>query len=264
LNKLDLSEVSMTAFLPLLCRVIASGRQDAVINDPMAALCLERLMAFASEAEKARILKWKRKYTGSQAREARSTALRSANFDRIANAYFTSHPGCTLINLACGFDTRFWRIDHAHCTYLELDLPQMVALKREILQDHLAYELIACSVLDPSWIDQVTSKGKEDFLLLAEGLFYYFPKGEVVKILKEVARRFERSQLVMDTAPESYSRGLMKWLISLESRAWGVDVSFASGMKNPHEIESFASGFKVIGEEKGNVGPIIMVSINAS
>lgn len=262
MNELNLSEVSLTAFLPLLCRVIESGKQDAVINDPMAALCLERLMALASEAEKARILKWKSKYTGSQAREARSSALRSANFDRIANAFIAAHPGCTVINLACGFDTRYWRIDHEKCTYLELDLPQMVALKREILKDQLSYHLIACSVLDPAWIDQVTAKGRRDFLLLAEGLFYYFPKQEMVKILQAVARRFERSQLVMDTAPESYSKGLMKWLISLESRAWGIDVSFASGMKHPREIESYASGFKVIGEAKGNVGPIITVAIN--
>ncbi len=239
MNELNLSEVSLTAFLPLLCRVIESGKTDPVINDPMAALCLERLMALASEAEKARILKWKRKYAGSQAREARSSALRSANFDRIANAFIAAHPGCTVINLACGFDTRYWRIDHEKCTYLELDLPEMVALKREILKDHLNYELIACSVLDTSWIDQVTSKGNRDFLLLAEGLFYYFPRQDVVKILQEVAHRFERSQLVMDTAPESYSRGLMKWLISLESRVWGLDVSFASGMKNPREIESY-------------------------
>ncbi len=236
MNQLDLSEVSMTAFLPLLCRVIATGKPDAVINDPMAALYLERLMALASETEKARILKWKRKYAGNHAREAGSSALRSANFDRITNAFIDAHPGCTVINLGCGFDTRYWRIDHEHCTYIELDLPQMVAIKREILKDHLAYELIACSVLDSSWIDRVTSKGNRDFLLLAEGLFYYFPKQDAIKILQEVARRFECSQLVMDTAPESYSRGVMKWLIGLESRSWGVDVAFASGMKNPREI----------------------------
>lgn len=263
MTELNLSEVSMTAFLPLLSRVIESGRQDAVINDPMAALCLERLMALASDAEKARILKWKNKYTGSHAREARSSALRSANFDRIADAFIAARPGCTVINLACGFDTRYWRIDHENCKYIELDLPEMVALKRGILKDHLAYEMIACSVLDAAWIDQVTSKGNRDFLLLAEGLFYYFPKEDVIRILQEIARRFERSQLVMDTAPESYSRGLMKWLIGLESRAWGVDVSLASGMKSPREIESYAGGYKVIGEAKGNLGPIITGTINA-
>jgi hypothetical protein len=37
-----------------------------------------------------------------------------------------------------------------------------------------------------------------------------------------------------------------------------------NGMKNPREIESYASGFKMIGEEKGNMGPIIIVSISAS
>lgn len=262
MSELNLSEVSLTAFLPLLCRVIETGKANPVINDPMAALFLERLLAQASEAEKARILKWKSKYAGAHVRDARATTSRSASIDRIANAFIADRPGCTVINLACGFDTRYWRIDHEKCTYIELDLPQMVALKREILKDHLNYELIACSVLDTAWIGWVTAKGKRDFLLLAEGLFYYFPKQDVVKILQEVARRFERSQLVMDTAPESYSRGLMKWLINLESRAWGIDVSFASGMKNPREIESYDSGFKVIGEAKGNVGPIITVAIN--
>ncbi len=86
-----------------------------------------------------------------------------------------------MINLACGLDTRFWRIENEKCKYIELDLPEMIELKREILKDHLGYELIGCSVLDTSWIDQVTSNGNSNFLLLAEGLFYYLPKQEVTR-----------------------------------------------------------------------------------
>ena len=87
-----------------------------------------------------------------------------------------------MINLACGFDTRFWRIENEKCKYVELDLPGMIELKREILKDHLDYELIGCSVLDTSWIDQVTSNGNSSFLLLAEGLFYYLPKQDVTRL----------------------------------------------------------------------------------
>jgi len=137
-------------------------------------------------------------------------------------------------------------------------------LKREILKDHLDYELIGCSILDTSWIDKVTSNGNSCFLLLAEGLFYYLPKQDVTRILQVIARRFNRSQLVLDMAPEKYTQGLWKRLIYLESRVWGIEVSFVSGINNPRDIESYGNGFKVIGDVKGNVGPIITVSINAA
>ena len=169
-----------------------------------------------------------------------------------------------MINLACGFDTRFWRIEKEKCKYVELDLTEMIELKKEILKDHLGYELIGCSVLDTSWIDKVTSNGNSGFLLLAEGLFYYLPRQDVTGILQAIARRFDRSQLVLDMAPEKFTMGLWKRLMQLEGYAWGMDVSFVFGMNDPRAIESYANGFKVIGVIKGNVGPIITVSINTA
>jgi O-methyltransferase involved in polyketide biosynthesis len=180
----------------------------------------------------------------------------------MTNLFISSHPGCTVINLACGFDTRFWRIENERCKYIELDLPEIIELKREILKDHLSYDLIDSTVLDPSWIDKVTSNGNSNFLLLAEGLFYYLPKQEATRLLQEIARRFNRSQLVLDMAPEKYTKGLWKRLIYLESRVWGIDVSFVYGINNPRDIESYGNGLKVIGVVKGSVGSIITVSIN--
>ena len=261
---MDLSEVSRTAILTLVCRVVASQKNSPVFIDPMAVLSLERLMSIASEEEKKRILKWRKMYTGIQARDAKARALNVRSFDRIAGLFISANPGCTVINLACGFDTRFWRIDTEKCTYLELDLPEVIELKRELLKDHLSYELIACSVLDASWIDQVTSNGNSNFLLLAEGLFYYLPEPDATRLLQEIARRFIRSQLVLDMAPEKYTRGLWKRLIQLESIAWGLDVSLIFGINHPRDIESFGNGFKVIDAVKGSVGPIITVSINAA
>jgi len=261
---MTLSEVSRTAILPLLCRAIKSERHEPVFNDPMAVLCLDRLMSISSEEEKKRILHWRKKYTGLNARDINARIMMVSSFDRITSQFITKNPGCTVINLACGFDTRFWRIENDKCTYIELDLPEMIALKKEILKDHLNYEMIGCSVLDPAWIDKVTSSGNRNFLLLAEALFYYLPKQAVTRLLQEISQRFERSELVLEMAPEKYTRGVWKRLLQLESRAWDIDVSIVSGMTNPHEIESYADGFKVIGVTKGNVGPIITVSIHAA
>ena len=262
---MNLSELSQTAILALTCRAVESQQVNPVFNDPMAVYCLERLLSMAPEEEKNRIRKWKKMYAGPHGRrDAKARALTAGRFDNIASLFISNNPGCTVINLGGGLDTRFWRIENENCKYVELDLPEMIALKRELLKDQLAYELIDCSVFDTAWIDKLTSSGNSGFLMLAEALFYYLPKQEVSRLLEVIARRFTRSQLVLDMAPEKYTRGLWKKLIHLESIAWGIDVAFVSGIDHPREIESYGKGLKVIGEVKGNVGPIITVAINTA
>jgi O-methyltransferase involved in polyketide biosynthesis len=130
---MNLSEVSRTATLPLICRAIETEKKNPDFSDPMAVMCLERLMSIASEEEKKRIIKWRKMYAGIQARDAIARIRTVKSFDSIANLFISNHPGCTVINLACGFDTRFWRIETKKCRYLELDLPEMSEVKREIL-----------------------------------------------------------------------------------------------------------------------------------
>ena len=259
---MNLSEVSLTAILPLLCRAIKTEMNDPAFNDPMSVLCLDRLMSIASEDEKQRILKWRKKYSGINARDLNARINTVMRFDNMTSQIISDNPGCKVINLACGFDTRFWRLGTDKANYIDLDLPEMIALKKEILKDKLTYELIGCSVLDPSWIDKVTANGNSNFLLLAEALFYYLPKDEVVKILGIISQRFSSSRLILEIAPEKYTKGLWKKIIQLESRAWNIDVSIVSGFNDPHEIEAYGNGLKVIDVVKGNVGPIVTVSIN--
>jgi O-methyltransferase involved in polyketide biosynthesis len=262
---MDLSQVSRTAILLLICRAVETGKDKSIFNDPMAVLCLERLTSLASEEDRRWILRHKRLYEGIQARDAKSGARRMKAFDLTANRFIADNPNCTVINLACGFDTRFWRIENEKCKYIELDLPEVIKLKKEILKDHPGYEMIGASVLDTSWIDKVTINGNTDFLLIAEGLFMWFPPQESGRVLKEIGERFYRSQLVLDMVPETYTKGTWKQLIRLHSRLdWGLDVSWSFGIKNPHDLEAYGNGFKVIGEEKGSAGPIITLSINAA
>ena len=137
-------------------------------------------------------------------------------------------------------------------------------LKKEMLKDHLGYEVIGCPVEDTAWIDEVTANGNSNFLLLAEGLFMWIPPQDATRVLKEFGERFTRSQLVLDMVPERYTKGIWKTLVRLHSRIdFGLDVFWVFGIKDPHDIEAFGSGLKVIGEQKGSAGPIITVAINA-
>jgi O-methyltransferase involved in polyketide biosynthesis len=262
---MDLSQVSRTAILLLICRAVETEKNKSVFNDPMAVLCLERLMSIASEEDKRWIIKRKRLYAGIQTRDAKSGVRRLMAFDNAANRFIAGNPQCTVINLACGFDTRFWRIENEKCRYIELDLPGVINLKKEILKDQLAYEVIGGSVLDTSWIDKVSTKGNTGFLLIAEGLFPWIPPQDAIRLFKEIGERFYRSQLVFDVVPERYTKGIWKSLVRLHSRIdFGLDVYWVFGIKDPHDIEAYGNGLKVIGVEKGSAGPIITVSINAA
>ena len=262
---LNLSQVSRTAILTLIARVVAAEKENAIFNDPMAVRCLEGLMSMASEEEKRWIIREKRIYGGIQGHHVKAGIKRVRFFDDSANRFIAANPQCTVINLACGFDTRFWRIANENCRYVELDLPEVVALKREILKDQLGYELIGCSVLDASWIDQVTANGNSRFLLLAEGLFSYLPKPDATQLFQRLAQRFARSQLVLDIVPEKWTKGLWKKLLGLEIKhTWGFYVPWVFGIKHPRDIESYGPGLRVLGDVKGSAGPIITVSINAA
>lgn len=262
---MDLSQVSRTAISTLIGRVVESGRENAVFHDPMAAVCLERLLVAASVDEERLILRQKRLLEGAQAIHAKAMIRRVIAFDHGADQFIANHPNCTVINLGCGFDTRYWRIQNEGIRYIEIDLPEMIALKREILKDQLPYELVGCSVLDATWINHVTARGQSGFLFVAEGLFMYLPRTDVVTLFQQLAQRFDRSQLILDVVPEKFTRGLWKKLIALETKyTWGLETTYVYGINDPREVETYAPGLRVLGAVKGGMGmgPIVRVAIN--
>jgi methyltransferase (TIGR00027 family) len=243
---MELTDVSKTALATLRSHVIESQKRNPVINDPMAAYCLEKLFSLVSEKEKN--LLFNRKLPTSFTNHI---ALRARKYDRIVNNYISKNTSCTVINLGCGFDTRFWRINNKKCDYIELDLPEIIAIKKELLKDHLSYELIECSVLDPSWIEKVTSKSNNNVILLAEGLFMYLPKMEVINLFKTISNRFYQSQIVLEVVTEKYTYGIWKKIVEMKiKRLLGLDAgtSYNFGVKNALELESYGNGIKVIDE----------------
>jgi O-methyltransferase involved in polyketide biosynthesis len=173
--------------------------------------------------------------------------LRARKYDSIANEFIRKNPSCTVINLGCGFDTCYWRI--MKCRYIELDLPEIAKIKIDILKDKLDYELFGCLVFDTSWIGKVTSKGNRDFLLMAEGLFMYLPKPDVVNLFRVFSERFDHSQIALEVVTEKFTKGIWKKLVEMKFRQeLGSDASssYDFGVKDARELESY--GMKVIDE----------------
>jgi methyltransferase (TIGR00027 family) len=243
---MNLSDVSKTAIATLRCHVVEAQKDNPVIYDPMAGYCLDKLASLASEEEKTGIFSKKLSSTLTN-----HIAIRARKYDTMVNEYISKNPHCTVINLGCGFDTRYWRINHRECHYFDLDLPEVIEAKKEILKDRLEYEMIGCSVLEPSWIDKVVLKGNRNILLVAEALFMYLPKADVIILFKKFADRFIHSRLVLEVVTEKYTRGIWKKIIIHKlTRELGLDAgsSYHFGINKAMELEGFAEGIKVINE----------------
>ena len=243
---LKLTDVSKTAIVTLRSRVIESERSRHVITDPMARFCLDKIISMVPEEDNEQVLK-----RNLSPVLTLHLALRARKYDSLVNDYIAENPGCVVINLGCGFDTRYWRINNRECEYLDLDLPEVIELKKEILGEELKYELIGSSVLNTSWIDMVTAKRSQNVLLLAEGLFMYLEREDVINLLRVITRSFLRSQIILEVVEQKYTRGIWKRMAEMKmKRELGLEAgsSYNFGIKDARELETFAGGIRVISE----------------
>ena len=81
---------------------------------------------------------------------ADGVVLRTLTLDPLVAGYLDTHPGCTVVNIACGLDTRFQRLDDERVTWYDLDLPDVIALRRRLLEGGERHRTIAASCLSSS------------------------------------------------------------------------------------------------------------------
>lgn len=99
--------------------------------------------------------------------------------DRLARSWLAQHPGAVVVNLACGLDTRCFRVDgYAH--WYDLDLPETIAVRERLLPEHGAILQLAMSAVDDLG-GEITEQGAP-VLVTIEGLTMYLPQADVQRI----------------------------------------------------------------------------------
>jgi len=182
-----LTGVSETALMTLYGRAYQAGRPDAIIDDPMAISVVESI---DFDFEKF-------------GRKGQEMALRSLAVDRCAIQYLTAHPKATVVALAEGFQTTFWRLDRAlldaRFTWVSVDLPPVIELRQRLLPQSARITYLAQSALDYSWIDKVDPG--DGVFITAEGLLMYLQPPEAMGLIAECAKRFPGGQMFFDLPP---------------------------------------------------------------
>ena len=97
---------------------------------------------------------------------------RSIHTDRIVRQFSTQHPRSTIVNFGCGLDTTFERVDNGKLYWYDLDLPDVIRLRKNFITESARKKFISRSLLDEIWFPQV--RKTDPILFLASGVFYYF------------------------------------------------------------------------------------------
>lgn len=241
-----LGAVSETALITLKARVAETEKDNPVIRDKVGAECLERLRTLLPTDTGNRILDRKLPPTLT-----RHIALRARKYDAYAKEFIEEHPDGLVVSLGCGFDTRYWRVSDQAWNYVEIDLPEVIEAKKQVLGDIANYRMIGCSVLEDGWVEEIQSIQNETILFLAEGLFMYLPKPDVIRVFNRLAETFSRSQIVFEVVNEKYTKGIWKKSVERKMRRSAgttAGSSYEFGLRDAREVEAYGGNIKVVEE----------------
>ena len=121
---------------------------------------------------------------------------RTIVFDELVKNFIEKNPDCIVVNIACGLDTRFYRVDNGKITWYNLDLPETIAIRNQIFQESDRVSAIEISALDPDWAKEVKVRGK--MLFIIEGLSMYLTAEENGQILKIIRDNFDNAYILME------------------------------------------------------------------
>lgn len=229
MKSIDLQGVSETMLQTLYARAAHSKQKNHKFYDAKAIELVQQLDYDFSRAEKDMVM-------------SGGVIARTVVFDELVSAFIDRNPDCTVVNIACGLDTRAYRMDNGRITWYNLDLPEVIALRDEIFQESGRISTISASAMDEAWADAVKVRGKMLFIL--EGLTMYLSRDEVGQILRIIRDRFDSAYVLMECiSPIWVSRqGVEKSIQDTGAKfKWGAN-SFA-------ELGGLASGFRKVKDD---------------
>ena len=222
--------IQETLLLPLWGRAYETQRPHPRLMDKKALEIIERLDYDFSTIAK------------TQSMSQHGWVARSLHTDKMVREFIRKHPKATIVNIGCGMDTTFSRIDNGEIIFYELDLPEVIDLRKHFFKDHERYKSIASSFLETKWFEQIDVKN--GLLFLAGGVFYYFTKDQIKGFFIALANHFKQCDLYFDSLSPMGLNIAKKQVLKKGNMGMSMDGGW--GLKSVHSLEKWDQRIKVI------------------
>ena len=184
--------VAETMLQTLYARAKESKKPNHVIYDKKAIEIVSRMDYDFSLAD-------------SDAAMSSGVVARTIVLDRMVKEYVTEHPDAVIVNIACGMDTRFYRVDNGQILWYNVDLPVTMAVREKYLPESGRVTDIAASAMDVSWTERI-GNCSDSVLVIVEGLSMYLTEADVKQILSVIDARFAKVTVFMEILNPKFVR----------------------------------------------------------
>ena len=136
----DLGEVQETLLIPLYYRACETLREDAIIRDEDAVRIIDEIDYDFSCFDEAKYV-----YL--------DCVIRSEIFDERVERFISNNPNGAILNLGAGLDARFQRVDNGSIRWFDLDFPDVIGIRDQLLPASDRVTHVASSAFDFDWLD---------------------------------------------------------------------------------------------------------------
>jgi len=135
--KIELGKVQETLLLPLWGRAIELQKKDPRLVDEMAVEILNKIDYDFTIITKN--ISWLSQLAW--------IAL-SLHVDKTILEFIKNNPQAAIVNIGCGLDTTFERIDNGQIIFYDLDLPDVINLRKNFFPENKRRKTISCSFFE--------------------------------------------------------------------------------------------------------------------
>ncbi len=181
----ELGDVQETLLIPLYARAVETRKRNGMLSDPRAVEMVDAIDYDFTRFDGAKSL------LGAN--------LRTLLFDGWVSDFLRQHPTGTVVEIGTGLNTRFERLDNGTAHWIDLDLPDVIELRRAFFEDTDRRRMLAASVTDPAWTDAVR-EAPGPYFLAAEAVLIYLEEHQVRSVFDLIAERLPGALLALETA----------------------------------------------------------------
>ncbi len=231
---IEKNTVQETLVIPLFGRLVCSERFPALFSDPEAKRICDSLDY--DFAEKRRKMESPAGLFG-----ALEVAQRQYDLRCEVEAYLKGHPRAAVVNLGCGLDDTFHKCDNGLCRGWNIDFPDVIEVRNQLLPAIDRETNLACDLNDYSWMEKIDAS--DGAVFFAAGVFYYFKTEAVRRLFDAMARRFPGGALAFDACNARGAKLMRKtWL--KEAGITDVDAFFS--LEDEGELRGWSDRFAAV------------------
>lgn len=224
--KIEITGVAETMLITVYARAVETLKKEPRIEDVYAVEMVKKLDYDFKQYKNAKM-------------SLSGVVLRTMLFDEITKDFISRNPDAVIVNLGAGLDARFFRVDNGKILWYDIDLPEVMEIRKHFFKDSRRCKMISKSMFDYTWIKEI-EKRDGPVLFVGEGLLMFLSGEQIKEFLEKLQEKFPQGEILNDILSLFVSKNSKRHDSIKKTKA-----RFCWGVNDPKELETLVPGLSI-------------------